>query len=757
MALSRGTTVKLPAGITKSIRQIRSNPRMKAKFILLLVGLAYACSAHAGIILSDSFSYPDGAVTEAPGSPWVAHSGAGNGPVQIIGGQLRVTGGSAEDVNALLAGGPYLSNSVAVLYSSFKMRVTSQPGAAGTYIAHFKDTNSGAATGFGGRVWVNNTNAYTGAAVSNNQFRIGIGNGTSASSLSGQINQDLFLSTNYLIVTRFVPNTGLATIWVNPTAESDPSVTATDPGTAARPNPIDVVAYSFRQASGQGTIFVDDLRVGTTFNDVAGPNNPPTISGIGRQNTAAGVPTGPIAFTIGDVETPAAALTVTGASSDQSLVPDANIIIAGTGANRTVTITPAAGQQGTNTITMTVADDSGGVATASFILGVGVPTISNIPNVSTPADRTLSVDFTIGDTETSANGLTVTASSGNQTLLPDGSIQIAGTGAQRTLSLSPSPGQSGLATITVTVSDGISISSDTFVLTVNPLLGLLRSDNFDRPDAPLIQFDGLWLSNGGTGGTSIQQMLIKDGRLQVTSDQSEDCSTELPPGQLSTPTYLPASGTIFYVGMKINYQRLPPASGGYFAHFRDGNNGFRARIYAATFGTSAGHYRLGIANSANTITSPAMVATELATNQSYAVVIRYNAGTGESRLWLDPASESSDGVNAVDGAQPITVEAFTFRQNSDIGTVLVDDLKIGTSFSDVAEARYSLAIVGAGDDVQIFWAKAARDAGYKLQANGGLDPAGWSDVSTDLISEQSDQLVVRFFDVTENRFFRLIK
>src|SRR5689334_17605380 len=98
---------------------------MKTKLAVLLTVLTFAVSAQAALILSDSFSYPDGAVTDAPGSTWVAHSAPGNGPVQIIGGQLRVTGGSQEDVNALLSGGPYLSNSPAVLYSSFKMRVTS--------------------------------------------------------------------------------------------------------------------------------------------------------------------------------------------------------------------------------------------------------------------------------------------------------------------------------------------------------------------------------------------------------------------------------------------------------------------------------------------------------------------------------------------------------------------------------------------------------------------------------------------------------
>ena len=42
----------------------------------------------------------------------------------------------------------------------------------------------------------------------------------------------------------------------------DPSVTATDIGTAIRPDPIDVVAYAFRQSSGIGVVVVDDLSRG---------------------------------------------------------------------------------------------------------------------------------------------------------------------------------------------------------------------------------------------------------------------------------------------------------------------------------------------------------------------------------------------------------------------------------------------------------------------------------------------------------------
>jgi Repeat of unknown function (DUF5650)/FG-GAP-like repeat len=85
-------------------------------------------------------------------------------------------------------------------------------------------------------------------------------------------------------------------------------------------------------------------------------NLPPTISAIADQSSTGDV-IGPIAFTIGDDMTPVDDLTMFDAiSSNTALVPASNIVISGTGANRTVTITPIAGQFGQASITIRVGD-----------------------------------------------------------------------------------------------------------------------------------------------------------------------------------------------------------------------------------------------------------------------------------------------------------------------------------------------------------------------------------------------------------------
>ena len=100
-------------------------------------------------------------------------------------------------------------------------------------------------------------------------------------------------------------------------------------------------------------------------------NQPPTVSTIPTQTTPTNTATGAIPFTIGDFETATASLAVTATSNNQTLVPDANIVLGGSGPSRTVTITPAAGQSGTAQITIHVSDGTN-TTDSSFIIGVGI-------------------------------------------------------------------------------------------------------------------------------------------------------------------------------------------------------------------------------------------------------------------------------------------------------------------------------------------------------------------------------------------------
>ncbi len=96
---------------------------------------------------------------------------------------------------------------------------------------------------------------------------------------------------------------------------------------------------------------------------------PPTITAIGPQSTNQDTPTAPIAFTVGDAETPPKALTLAGTHQIQRWFQMLTSRLAEAALSRNVIITPAAGGSGTSTITVTVSDGTLTTST-NFVLTV---------------------------------------------------------------------------------------------------------------------------------------------------------------------------------------------------------------------------------------------------------------------------------------------------------------------------------------------------------------------------------------------------
>jgi gliding motility-associated-like protein len=314
---------------------------------------------------------------------------------------------------------------------------------------------------------------------------------------------------------------------------------------------------------------------------VTASNDAPTITTILPQSIAEDVVggTGALSFTVGDIETPVASLTLTGVSDNNALVPDANIIFGGSLAARNVTVTPAANQSGVANITITVSDGNGGSTPTTFVLTVtavndppvavndntttledtpvsiivitndsdidgsvdvatvdlnpATPVINNTfsnaagswsvvatgevtytptlnfsgtasvtyrvndntgstsntatlsvtvtasndaPTITTILPQSIAEDvvggtgalsFTVGDIETPVASLTLAGVSDNNALVPDANIVFGGSLAARNVTVTPTANQSGVANITITVSDGNGGSTPTtFVLTV---------------------------------------------------------------------------------------------------------------------------------------------------------------------------------------------------------------------------------------------------------------------------------------------------
>jgi len=228
--------------------------------------LLSATLSGAALLLDDSFSYSDGPLVTVSGGVWAHHSGSA-GEVMVSSGRVFLSEANTEDVNASLAGQPYpASGTTNVFYASFTVKFTSLPNGGGTYFAHFKNSS----TTFRARIW-----ALTGGAAPD-RFRLGISS-TNRSAASAASTMDLRLNTDYIVVTRLVNSNAVtvSTLWINPTAESDSSISITENAPA-----FSVVSYALREADGEGSLNIGHLRVGTSFADVffSGSGLPPDIT-----------------------------------------------------------------------------------------------------------------------------------------------------------------------------------------------------------------------------------------------------------------------------------------------------------------------------------------------------------------------------------------------------------------------------------------------------------------------------------------------
>ena len=99
------------------------------------------------------------------------------------------------------------------------------------------------------------------------------------------------------------------------------------------------------------------------------------------------------------------------------------------------------------------------------------PTLSVIGSQTINADTQAEISFTVGDAETAPESLVVTASSSNTLLIPNEGISFSGSGSSRTIIVTPASGESGEATISILLNDGVRSESvsQSFSITVNAI------------------------------------------------------------------------------------------------------------------------------------------------------------------------------------------------------------------------------------------------------------------------------------------------
>jgi trimeric autotransporter adhesin len=253
-------------------------------------------------------------------------------------------------------------------------------------------------------------------------------------------------------------------------------------------------AYTASASVGTAVIRATDALGSTVDANVSVINAAPVLSVLADQTTNEDSAL-PFGFNITDSDSLLNCTTsMTATSSNVSLLPVSGIVFSGTAPNCTATLTPAANQSGSSTVTLTVTDGvSSDVKTFNFTVNAvnDAPVISAIIAKVTNEDTPIVVNFTISDVDSTLNCSTsMTASTSNASLVAVSGIVFSGTAPNCAATITPVADQNGILNLTFRVSDTSLYADQTFSLTVNaindaPVISAITAQNI-KSDSSLV-------------------------------------------------------------------------------------------------------------------------------------------------------------------------------------------------------------------------------------------------------------------------------
>ncbi|KAB2674466.1 MAG: hypothetical protein DVB31_01945 [Verrucomicrobia bacterium] len=257
---------------------------------------------------------------------------------------------------------------------------------------------------------------------------------------------------------------------------------------------------------------------------------------------------------------------------------------------------------------------------------------------------------------------------------------------------------------------------------------LVYADNFDYPDGELV---GAANSPWEVNYPPADGARVASRRLLLTDARQESVRVNF------ASSY---SSGFLYARLTVNFSALPSGDGNYFAFYRGNNaDNLRGRIWASTNGAAPGKFRLGI----TTLQSPAsLIAKDLDLGTDYTVVTRYEVKNSSCTLWIDPAGED-DATARVDYPADATgwsISQFGFLQTAYyqagtgnyVGTLTVDDLRIGRTFADLQPPPRFTAITNAPDGTIHLRAVGRVTTSHVLQASTDPQSGNWLNLSTNI-------------------------
>ena len=268
-------------------------------------------------------------------------------------------------------------------------------------------------------------------------------------------------------------------------------------------------------------------------------DEPPTMSPLTNVTFVANTQFGPLPITLNDVETPVSGLILTASSSNPTLIQSGGIVLGGSGSTRTLLLKPVANQTGFAEITVYLND---GMQTVSqtFTARVGPPLtppmLSSISNQSlmehTPSPR---IPFTITDTYGRARQIEASISAAlvsrrSQLAIHFGSEDdtnsLSDTVSHRFLTITPLPGFTGNARITVQISDGFNVVTQPVSVTVTPI---------DDPPGPIRMAEPAPGTTFPTNQPLVLQAIVEDSEHDLARVEFYNRTNFL--GALTTPPF----------------------------------------------------------------------------------------------------------------------------------------------------------------------------------------------------------------------------
>lgn len=168
------------------------------------------------------------------------------------------------------------------------------------------------------------------------------------------------------------------------------------------------------------------------------------------------------------------------------------------------------------------------------------------------------------------------------------------------------------------------------------------------------------------------------------------------------------SGVVYYSAL-VSAQNTTgtaanTATGDYFLHFGTYSTGtnpqlslFQARVYVRK-GTATDTVNFGILNNSGGTAAPTYSTTDFPINQTVFLVVKYDIATNTASLFVNttPGSTEPTTASAINNtgttAAPAAVDYFCIRQGGSTGNFQIDEIRVGTTYAQVAPTSGSLAV-----------------------------------------------------------------